>query len=33
VLPEFTGVSIAKAPRAWSDGPLKAEQEKLLKEH
>jgi hypothetical protein len=32
-LPVFTGVSIAKAPRTWSDGPPKAEQEKLLKEH
>jgi hypothetical protein len=32
-LPEFTGVSISQAPRSWSVGPPKAEQEKVLKEH
>jgi hypothetical protein len=32
-LSKFTEVSIAKAPRSWSDGPPKADQEKLLKEH
>jgi hypothetical protein len=30
---EFTGNSSAQAPRNWTDGPPKAEQEKLLKGH
>jgi hypothetical protein len=29
----FTGNSIGQAPRSWTDGPPKAEQEKMFKEH
>jgi hypothetical protein len=32
-LPAFTGNSIAESRRNWSDGPAKAEQEKILKNH
>jgi hypothetical protein len=31
-LPDFTRASIALAPRSWSNDPLKAEHEKMLKE-
>jgi hypothetical protein len=32
-LPAYTGNSIAELRRNWSDGPAKAEQEKILKDH
>jgi hypothetical protein len=32
-LSAFTGNSIGQVPRSWTDGPLKAEQEKMFKEH
>jgi hypothetical protein len=32
-LPAFTGNSIGQSRRNWSDGPAKAEQEKILKDH
>jgi hypothetical protein len=32
-LPTFTGNSIANAPRSWNDGPPKAEQKKMFKDH
>jgi hypothetical protein len=32
-LPSYTGCSIAKSHRNWSDGPVKKEQEKMLKLH
>jgi hypothetical protein len=32
-LPSYTGCSIAKSRRNWSDGPAKKEQEKMLKLH
>jgi hypothetical protein len=32
-LPVYTGNSIAKSRRNWSDGPAKAEQEKIIKDH
>jgi hypothetical protein len=32
-LPSYTGCSIAKSQRNWSDGPAKKEQEKMLKLH
>jgi hypothetical protein len=32
-LPAFTGNSIAESRRSWSDGPVKKEQEKILRDH
>jgi hypothetical protein len=32
-LPTYTGCSIAKSQRNWSDAPTKTEQEKMLKSH
>jgi hypothetical protein len=32
-LPAYTGNSIGQSQRNWSDGPAKAEQEKILKDH
>jgi hypothetical protein len=32
-LPAYTGNSIGQSWRNWSDGPAKAEQEKILKHH
>jgi hypothetical protein len=32
-LPAFTGNSITESQRNWSDGPVKTEQEKILKNH
>jgi hypothetical protein len=32
-LPAFTGNSVAESRRNWSNGPVKAEQEKILKNH
>jgi hypothetical protein len=32
-LPVYTGNSIAEPRRSWSDGPVKTEQEKMLKDH
>jgi hypothetical protein len=32
-LPSYTGCSIVKSQRNWSDGPAKKEQEKMLKLH
>jgi hypothetical protein len=32
-LPTYTGCSIAKSQRNWSDAPAKTEQEKMLKSH
>jgi hypothetical protein len=32
-LPSYTGCSIAKSQRNWSDGPAKKELEKMLKLH
>jgi hypothetical protein len=29
----FTGNSIAKSQRSWSNGPTKKEQEKILRDH
>jgi hypothetical protein len=29
----FTGNSIANPPRSWTDGPPKAEQERMFKDH
>jgi hypothetical protein len=33
VLPAYTGNSIAESRRSWADGPIKKEQEKILKNH
>jgi hypothetical protein len=33
VLPAFTGNSIDQSRRNWSNGPTKAEQEKILNDH
>jgi hypothetical protein len=32
-LPAFTGNSIAESRRSWSDGPVKKEQDKILRDH
>jgi hypothetical protein len=32
-LPAFTGNSIGQSQTNWSDGPMKARQEKILKDH
>jgi hypothetical protein len=33
VLPAYTGNCIAESRRNWSDGPVKKEQEKMLRDH
>jgi hypothetical protein len=32
-LPAYIGNSITESRRNWPDGPMKAEQEKILKDH